>query len=189
MEEKFFYENDVRVTKMAVNVLRWLILVFPVLILLSVVGVFQSKMESLIPLTLAAVVVTMGPSVAYKMNVPIPIMKYVTTLALGALVALMATDPTIGIYMTYALAMVFSIFYYDKKFTLRISVISYFLLVISLFFRSRNVIQAEFETNFIWFVSRSAGFLIETLAMGFICVKIADISQYAQATVSDCFSI
>ena len=29
MKEKFFYENDVKVTKMAVKVLRWLILVFP----------------------------------------------------------------------------------------------------------------------------------------------------------------
>lgn len=177
MEEKFFYENDVRVTKMAVNVLRWLILVFPVLILLSVVGVFQSKMESLIPLTLAAVVVTMGPSVAYKMNVPIPVMKYVTTLALGALVALMATDPTIGIYMTYALAMVFSIFYYDKKFTRRIAIISYFLLVASLYFRSLNVPQIEYATNMEWFISRSLGFLLEAVAMSIICVKIADVSH------------
>ena len=40
------------------------------------------------------------------MNVTIEIMKYVTTIALGSLVAIMATDYTIGIYMTYALAMV-----------------------------------------------------------------------------------
>ena len=85
---------------MAVSVLRWLIIVFPVLIILSVAGVFQSKMESLIPLTLCGILVTMGPTIAYKLNVPIPIMKYVSTLALGTLVALMATDYTIGIYMT-----------------------------------------------------------------------------------------
>ncbi len=29
MEEDIFYENDVRVTKTAVTVLRWLIIVFP----------------------------------------------------------------------------------------------------------------------------------------------------------------
>lgn len=177
MEEKFFYENDVRVTKTAVKVVRWLILVFPMLILLSVLGVFQSEIKNLIPLTLIALVVTMGPSIAWKLNVPVPVMKYVTTLALGLLIALMATDPTVGIYMTYGLPMVFSIFYYDKKFTLRISIISFILLVGSLYFRSLGVPQIEFATNFEWFVSRSLGFSLEAVVMSIICVKIAEVSH------------
>lgn len=174
MEENFFRENDVRVTKTAVKVVRWLIVVFPLLIVLSLLGIFQSKMENLIPLTLIGIVVTMGPSVAYKLNVPIRIMRYISTLSLGMLVALMATDSTIGIYMTYALAMVFSIFYYDKKFTLKIAGISYVLLVISLYFRSLNVQQIEYATSFEWFFSRSLGFMIEAIAMSIICVKIAE---------------
>ncbi len=177
MAEKFFYENDVKVTKTAVKVVRWLILVFPLLILLSVVGIFQSKIENLIVITLAALVVTMGPTLAYKLNVPVNVMKYLITLAIEALVALMASDSTIGIYMTYALAMVFSIFYYDKKFTLRISVLSYVLLVVSLYFRSLNVQQIEFDTNFTWFISRSLGFMLEAFVMSIICVKIADVSH------------
>ncbi|MGN0506907.1 MAG: methyl-accepting chemotaxis protein [Lachnospiraceae bacterium] len=177
MEEQFFRENDVKVTKTAVKAVRWLILVFPLLILLSLFGIFQSKLSDLIPLTLIALIVTMGPTVAYKLNVPIGVMKYLTTLALGSLVALMATDATIGIYMTYALAMVFSIFYYDKKFTLRISIVSYFLLVLSLFVRSTHVQQIEFATNMEWFVSRSLGFLLEAVVMSIICVKIAETSH------------
>ena len=177
MEEQFFQENDRRVTETAVKVLRWLIVVFPVLFILSIAGIFQSKLDKLAVLTLVALVVTMGPSFAYKKNVPIGVMKYITTIALGSLVALMATDSTIGIYMTYALAMVFSIFYYDKKFTLRISVISYVLLVASLYVRSLTVQQIEFETNFTWFFSRSLGFLLEAVVMSIICVKIADVSH------------
>lgn len=203
MKEKFFYENDVKVTEMAVKVLRWMILVFPLLILLSVVGIFQSKIVDLIPLTLVAVVVTWGPSLAYRMNAPIGAMKYISTLALGALVALMASNPTVGIYMTYALAMVFSIFYYDKKFTLRISIISFVLLVASLYFRSINVPQIEFETNFEWFISRSLGFALEAVVMSIVCVKISEVSHdmlvkfadtnnvitdSAQATLEDCNS-
>lgn len=177
MAEKFFYENDVKVTQTAVKVVRWLILVFPLLILLSVVGIFQSKIENLIVITLAALVVTMGPTLAYKLNAPVNVMKYLITLAIEALVALMASDSTIGIYMTYALAMVFSIFYYDKKFTLKISIISYVLLVASLYFRSLNVQQIEFDTNFTWFISRSLGFMLEAFVMSIICVKIADVSH------------
>lgn len=177
MEEKFFYENDVKVTKMAVKVVRWMIVVFPLLIVLSLVGIFQSELKSLIPITLIGIIVTMGPTVLLKMNTPIGVMKYVTISALGILVMLMATDPTIGIYMTYALPMVFSIFYFDKKLTLRFSVISYILLVISLYFRSLNVQQIEFETNFTWFFSRSLGFLLEAVVMSITCVKIAEVSH------------
>ncbi|MGN0160250.1 MAG: methyl-accepting chemotaxis protein [Lachnospiraceae bacterium] len=177
MEEKFFYENDIRVTNSAVKVVRWLIIVFPLLIILSLVGIFQSEIKNLIPLTVMGIVVTMGPTVASKMNTPIHVMKYLITLALGLLVALMATDPTIGIYMTYALPMVFSILYYDKKFTRNVAVIGYILLVVSLYFRSLNVMQVEFETNFVWFVSRSLGFALEAIVMSIVCIKIADVSH------------
>lgn len=136
-------------------------------------------------LSLAALVVTMGPTLAYKMNVSINVMKYLTTIALGGLVALMASDYTIGIYMTYALAMVFSILYYDKKFTLRIAIISYVLLVISLYFRSLGIPQIEFDSNFVWFVSRSLGFLLEAVVMGIICVKIADVSHNMLVKLAD----
>ena len=112
-------------------------------------------------------------------------MKYLTTVALGILIALMASDYTIGIYMTYALAMVFSVFYYDKKFTLKIAIISYVLLVISLYFRSLSVPQIEFETNFTWFFSRSLGFLLEAVVMRIICVKIADVSHNTLVKFAD----
>lgn len=176
-EQNIFYENDARVTKTAVKVLRWLILVFPVLIILSAVGIFQMEIGDMLILTAVAFVVTMGPGVAYKMNTPIGIMKYVTTFALASLIALMATNAAIGIYMTYAFAMVFSLFYYDKKFTIRVSIVSYILLVISLYFRSLNVQQIEYDTNFMWFFTRSVGFLLESIVMSIICVKIADLSH------------
>lgn len=177
MEQDIFYENDARVTRTAVKVLPWLILVFPLLIVLSAVGIFQMKIGEMLLLTAVAAVVTIGPSVAYKMNTPISVMKYVTTFALAALIALMATNAAIGIYMTYAFAMLFSLFYYDKKFTIRVSVVSYILLVISLYFRSLNVQQIEYDTNFMWFFTRSLGFLMESVVMSVFCVKIAELSH------------
>ncbi len=177
MEQDFFRENDKRVTLTAIKVLRWLILTFPALMLMSVIGLFQSKLSTLIPLACIAIVVTMGPTVMYKLKASVGVMKYTTTIALAILVALMASDPTIGIYMTYGLAMVFSIFYYDKKFTLRIAGLSFVLLVASLYVRSINVLQIEYATNMEWFISRSVGFLMEAVVMTIICVKIADVSH------------
>ncbi len=185
MEQNFFVENDAKVTKTAVKALRWLILVFPLLIILSAAGIFQAKVSELIPLTLVGLVVTMGPGIAYKLNTPIRIMKYVTTLALGILVSLMGMNAALGIYMTYAFAMVFSLFYYDKKFTLQVSAVSYILLVISLYFRSLSVQQIEYETNFMWFFTRSLGFLMETVVMSIICVKIAELSHQLLVKFAD----
>ena len=81
MNDNFFHENDVRVTESGVKVLRWLIIVFPVLFILSVAGIFQSDPKKVLILSLAALVVTMGPTLAYKMNVSINVMKYLTTIA------------------------------------------------------------------------------------------------------------
>lgn len=185
MEGSLFYENDVKVTKTAVKTLPWLILVFPLLIILSAVGIFQAKVSEVLVLTAIAVVVTVGPGVAYKMNTPISVMKYVTTFALATLVAIMATNAALGIYMTYAFAMVFSLLYYDKKFTIRVSIVSYILLVISLYFRSLSVQQIEYDTNFMWFFTRSLGFLLETVVMSLICVKIADLSHQMLVKFAD----
>lgn len=109
-----------------------------------------------------------------EVGVPSNVLKYIVLVALCALLTIMASNAAVGIYMTYALPIVFSIFYYDKKLTLQTSIFSYLFLVLSLFLRSKGVQQVEFDTNFTWFVSRSVGFLIENIVMALVCVKIAE---------------
>ena len=171
---QFFHENEVRVTLNMVRILRWLILAFPAIMLFSAIGLFQSKISDLLIMTGVGLVVTMGPTIAYKAGVPSQMLKYIVLVALCGLLTIMASNAAVGIYMTYALPMVFSIFYYDKRLTLQTSVFSYLFLVLSLFLRSQGVNQVEFDTNFTWFVSRSVGFLIENVFMTLVCVKIAE---------------
>ena len=173
-DDQFFHENEVKVTLNMVRILRWLILAFPAIMFFSAIGLFQSKISDLLIMTGVGLIVTMGPTVAYKVGVPSNVLKYIVLVALCGLLTIMASNAAVGIYMTYALPMVFSIFYYDKKLTLRTAVFSYFFLVFSLFLRSQGVKQVEFDTNFTWFVSRSAGFLIENIVMALVCVKIAE---------------
>ena len=86
--------------------------------------------------------------------------------------------------------MVFSIFYYDKKFTTRVAVISYVLLVISLFFRSINVQQTA---DLVEQCNQAAGELssvvekLESCIHGFENTNEA-ITGSAQATLADCNS-
>lgn len=184
-DNQFFYENEVTVTKNMIKILRWLILAFPAVMFFSLIGLFQSKISDLLVMTAIGLIVTMGPTVAYKAGVPIKTLKYIVMLALCGLLAIMASNAAVGIYMTYALPMVFSIFYYDKKLTLQTSVFSYLFLVVSLFFRSLGMEQIEFETNFIWFVSRSAGFLIEQVVIAIVCCKIAEGARKVLESLND----
>lgn len=184
-DNQFFYENEVTVTKNMVKILRWLILAFPAIMFFSAVGLFQSEMSDLLIMTGVGIVVTMGPTVAYKMGVPIRILKYIVLIALSGLLMVMASNASIGIYMTYALPMIFSIFYYDKKLTLQTSIISYLFLVASLFLRSRDLNQVEFDTNFTWFISRSMGFLIENYVVALVCIKVAEGARKVLVNLND----
>lgn len=184
-ENQFFYENEVAVTKNMVKILRWLVIAFPAIMLFSAIGLFQSKISDLIAMTVVGVVVTMGPTLAYKLGVPTGILKYVVLVALSGLLTIMASNAAIGIYMTYALPMIFSIFYYDKKLTLKTAVFSYLFLVLSLYLRSRGVVQIEYDSNFTWFVSRSMGFLIENVVVALVCVKIAEGARKVLESLND----
>ncbi len=173
----FFQRNEEEVCNRLVKVLRWMTLVFPVLFLATALGVFQIKYRDLIILTPIGCICTLGPGIAKRAGLPSKIMKYVSVLSVGAIVMLLGGNSAIGIYMTYGLAMLFSCMFFDKKFTKQISVISYFLLVISLYLRSRNVLQIEYPTNMEWFLTRTAGFTIEQVVMSVVFVNVAGSSR------------
>ena len=43
MDDNFFRENEIKVTNTAIKALRWLLLVFPLLIVFSIVEYFKVK--------------------------------------------------------------------------------------------------------------------------------------------------
>ncbi len=172
--QAFFEENDHNVTKMMVNILRWLILVFPALMLMSAIGVFSSKAVDLIPITLVGAVVTWGPFFLSKTNISDKVMKYIVVLSVGLCVALMGGNAHIGIYLSYGLSMVFSIFYFDKIFTRRVSIINFLFMAVSLFARSYGVLRTPGDTPFQWWYPHVLGYLMEVVAFTFVCCHLAD---------------
>ncbi len=173
----FFEQNDEKICKQLANILKWMTLVFPVLFLATAVGAFQIKYDDLAVLSVIGCVCTLGPGVARKAGMPTRILKYVSIFAIGLVVMLLGGNSAIGIYMTYALALLFSCMFFDKKFTMQIAVSSYFFLLISLFIRSQNVQQIEYPTNMEWFITRSIGFTIEQVIMSAVSINIAGNSR------------
>ena len=179
MEEQlnFFEQNDAKVCEKLTKILVWLTLVFPILFLATAVGVFQIPYDDLAILSAIGCVCTIGPSIVKKAGAPVRVMKYVCVLSINLIIMLLGGNWTIGIYMTYGLALLFSCMFFDKKFTTKIAVISYFFLVISLFLRSREIPQIEYETNMEWFITRTVGFTMEQVVMSVVFISVAGTSR------------
>lgn len=169
----FFEQNDARVCEKLTKILLWMTMVFPVLFLATFVGVFQIPYDDLAILSVIGCVCTVGPTVAQKAGVSVRVMKYVSILAINLIIMLLGGNWTIGIYMTYGLALLFSCMFFDKKFTKQIAIISYFFLVVSLFLRSREIPQIEYETNMEWFLTRTVGFTMEQVVMSVVFINVA----------------
>ncbi len=172
-----FERNGMRVTEILVKVMRYLALVLIPIYIGNFLNFFRIDYTSLNILTVYTVIMLWTPTLLQKLKFPSSILRYVCIIGLACVVGALATNANIGIYMTYALALLASIFYYDKRFTFHISILTYFVIVISLYFRSRGMVQVEFETNTIWWFSRSMGFLIEAVAMGGVSCSLASVSR------------
>lgn len=176
-EKDFIRENDWQIIRSITKILRWLMLAFPVILFFNLLGLFQVNYWNLLWMTLLTGVVTFGPTLFLKMNMSMRFMKYATTISPMIMIAILGMEPGMGVYMTYGVGIMLSLFYHDKKLTFYTSIASYCMIVLSLFVRSLGVAQIEYETNFLWFFTRSLGFMIETVVVGFIGVKIADYSN------------
>ena len=103
-EKQFFLENDQRINNMVCKILLWLTLVFPVLFLLSYLGVFQLTIRELCILTPIGCVFTILPTILKKMGVSAVVLKHCSVVMLALVVAIMGTNYHVGIYITYILA-------------------------------------------------------------------------------------
>ncbi|MDE5859092.1 MAG: hypothetical protein K2H23_01675 [Oscillospiraceae bacterium] len=173
----FFEQNDAKVNKRMTKVLLWMTLVFPALFGLTAAGIFWIKYEALTKLSIIGCFCTVGPFVMQKLGVPVKIMKYVGVLAVGFIIMLLGMNSSVGIYMTYGMAQLFSCMYFDKKFTVKISVITYILLFISTYYRVIDAVANGNAAPNLTFVPYMMGFTIEHVLMSCVFISVAGASR------------
>ena len=172
-----FDENDRRVLQTLTRVMRWLWAMFPLIYLGNVVHLFKIDYFELNVLTAIAFVILWLPTFIERMGASLMVRRYFCVLGMGCIIAMLATNENIGVYMTYTLAMVTSLLFFNAAFTFKISIFSYLLIVISLYFRAPGANHGEFSSDSFWWISRSAGFLIEAIAMTLLCITIAKLTH------------
>lgn len=161
----FFEKNEEEVCKTICRILFGMTLVFPALFLCSAVHIFQIEFRELIPISIFGVICTVSPILLWKCRVPIRFIKNYSIIALAVVIALMAANADLGIYMTYVLALSLSCLYFDKKFTIRTAIIGFICMIIAVYFRSGNVTLQDGDTRMKWFIGYGMGYTIEYIAM------------------------
>lgn len=169
----FFERNEEEVCKTICKILLWATVVFPALFLLSAIHVFRVTFRELVPISILGIVCTISPTILLKCKAPITLIKNYSIVALAVMVALMASNSHLGIYMTYVLALALSCMYFDRKFTVRTAVIGYVCLVAGVYFRSGNATLLEGETRMKWFTAYTMGYTIEYIAMSAVFIALA----------------
>ena len=172
-----FDENDRRVLQTLTRVMRWLWAMFPLIYIGNILHLFKIDYCELTVLTGIAFVILWLPTFIERMGASLVVRRYFCVLGMGGIIAMLATNENIGVYMTYALAMVTSLLFFNAAFTLKISIFSYVLIVISLYFRAPGANHGEFSSDTFWWISRSAGFLIEVITMTLLCITIAKLTH------------
>lgn len=195
----FFEQNDAKVNKRMTKVLLWMTLVFPALFALTAAGIFWIDYGDLTILSCIGVFCTVGPFVLQKLGVPVKVMKYVGVLAVGFLVMLLGMNSAIGIYMTYSIALLFSCMYYNKRFTITIAIITYFMLAVSLWFRVPDAIENGNAAPNLEFIPYMMGFTIEFVLMSAVFITVASgshkllenlhVSEQANELMEKCGSV
>lgn len=173
----FFLLNDAKVNKRLSKVLLWMTIVFPLLFALTALGVFWIKYKDLIRLSIIGIICTVGPSALQKWgNVPVKTIKYINVLAIGFTVMLLGMNSAIGIYISYALALLLSCMYFNKKFTIRISIITYVMLFISIWFRVIDAVANGNAAPNLTFIPYMMGFTIEHVLISLAFISLAGAS-------------
>lgn len=173
----FFEQNDAKVNKRMTKVLLWMTLVFPALFVLTAAGIFWIDYGDLTRLTIIGSFCTVGPFIMQKLGVPVKVMKYIGVLAVGFIIMLLGMNIAIGIYITFGMAQLFSCMYFDKKFTVKISVITYILLIISIYFRVQSSLQNDKPNDDLIFIPFMMGFTIEHILMSCVFISVAGASR------------
>lgn len=169
----FFERNEEEVCRTICKILLWMTAVFPTLFLCSALHIFQVTVRELIPITAFGVVCTLSPAILLKCRVSIRFIKNYSIIALAVVIALMASNSKLGIYMTYVLALALSCLYFDKKFTVRTAIIGFVGMIAAVYFRSGNVSLWPGDTRMKWFIGYGMGFTIEYIAMSAVFISLS----------------
>ena len=144
-----------------------------VMAVLSILGVFEFGNTYTAIVLVAGLVVSVSPILLIRF-VPPYIMKYYMLIILAVFIGILGTSNHIGIYITYALVPIFSCLYFDPKFTIKMSIISYFAMAVSVYISTASNYEVLYmgKSHIEMFIAYLLGFTFEFLIVSMILIYL-----------------
>lgn len=175
-EEGFFSNNAKEVTQMVCRVMAYAFCIYPVMLLLNVIGLFKFSNRVVILISVVGILCTLSPYILMQFVKNQIFLKYYAMFCIITIVSVLGTEYYVGIYITYIIAPIVSCLYFDKKFTAKILGISYVFFLVSYYFRSFQIRDYLYPTETVWptYLPLAAGFTIEFFVSFLFLYKLAD---------------
>ncbi len=137
------------------------------LLMMPYFGIYNFSTQLRIMLGVEGLLTTLSPIVFLKIGIKDEILKYYMLTMVSMLIGILGTDNSIGIYITYILVPVLSCLYFDKKFTLVVSVISYITMTFGVYFNTAGKMEVEYYhwSHLTCFRAYMIGFTLEYIIM------------------------
>jgi serine phosphatase RsbU (regulator of sigma subunit) len=174
----FFQRYENTVTHGICRILRYIFLVFPALLILTIAGIFYIELSYFYIVIPLGFVVCFLPTLMLKLHISKAAIKSISVISIGSIVCILSTNVYVGIYITYILMTVLAVMYFDKTFTIRIALLGYVFMVIGLYIRAPELLNNEAyggipHSDFEWFVSYTVGYTIEYIVISVFLISIA----------------
>lgn len=175
-DDSIFKKNEEQVNRIVCKGMAYAFLVFPVMLLLNVAGLFRFSENVVILLAIVGTFCTLSPIFLSKFLDNQNFIKYYALICIIVLVSILGTEYYVGIYITFIIAPIASCLYFDKKFTVKILIISYIGYLISYYFRCIQTRDILYPTETVWatYLPLAAGFTLEFIVSLIFLYRIAD---------------
>lgn len=114
--------------------------------------------------------------------------KYFGIIAVNILIGIMASQFTVSINMTYIFAPLLSCMYLNEKYTMKMALFGYIIMMGALYFRGYEAISREYSlfTHGQWYISQGLGFSLE---YAMLTVALCALAKYLKELMNKNYQI
>ena len=175
LQKSFIVKNENEVNIISTRIILFSsCFVFPALIILDLAGLFKFALSSIIIFAFIGTTLSCIPLIMRKNRVRSEVVKYSTIIVSTIIVGMIATNPSIGVYIEYLFPIAISCLYFDKKLTRTAVFIGAISMFISRYFRiSQDLNTSNLSLIMKDYIPIMAGLTIEFITLSLIFIMIS----------------
>ncbi|MDO5519116.1 MAG: HD domain-containing protein [bacterium] len=166
--DKTTKRTNTREVNKLIHSTMWYLMILPSFVLFfSYIDLFSVENRYVVGFWIVCFCTNICLSLLSKTSINENYLRYITMIAIEVIIMVLGMKATMGINITYILVPVISCAYLDRKFTMKVSVVSYFMMLIAVFARAEEAVRLDFPDYdaLHWALSFSAAYTIEYVAL------------------------